>query len=101
MAINLNSLNNSLKLLNKQFKRSSSSPSSSSSSSSSSSNSLSDSKFSYKITSPQKLFSSTGQSYDNFGISLGYHNDIAIVSSITRDYGGRVYIYYREGNHFI
>ena len=56
---------------------------------------------SYIITLPQKLFSSIGQSYDNFGVSLGYHNDIAIVGAITRDHGGRVYIYYREGDHFI
>jgi hypothetical protein len=34
-------------------------------------------------------------------VSLGYHNDIAIIGAVTRDYGGKVYVYYREGNNFI
>jgi hypothetical protein len=77
-----------------------SSPSSASSSSSSSSSQL-PATTPWKISSTQKLFSPDGLSYDNFGISLGYHSDIAIVGAVTRDHGGRVFIYHREGNNFL
>mmetsp|Transcript_9951 Transcript_9951/g.15003 ORF Transcript_9951/g.15003 Transcript_9951/m.15003 type:complete len:696 (+) Transcript_9951:116-2203(+) len=54
----------------------------------------------WKSAKPLRLFSSDGYSYDNFGTSLSMHSDVTAVGAVTRDRGGLVFVFYRQGKDF-
>ena len=54
----------------------------------------------WRTSKPVRLFSNYGKPYDNFGTSLAMHDDVVAVGAVTRDRGGLVYVFYRQGKTF-
>jgi hypothetical protein len=54
----------------------------------------------WQMSKPIRLFSSYGAAYDNFGTCIAMHDDVVAIGASTRDRGGFVYVFYRQGKTF-